>query len=340
MASLGAPIGTPFVDSRNQPTPPWLAWLQAIASSNSGAQTITAATSFSASVSFAGGLTAAGSVTFTGPGGAVQVKAPNQTTIDLWNTTPGTPAGGSHWRLWADNVGGGGANWTFGISDLANNRFVLAADNSGVVYANYGLSVTGQTSLNGDTYIGGPVHLAGNTLTGLAVFANMINAYGGVTFGALSNLNAGTFMGPGTFTGALTFSGAVTVSDASSLSIGSNWVAYTPSITATSSPSFGVSISSVTECNYHRIGKLVHVKFAMQLALTGSPDAWFAIGLPIANTAGPAALHVFLSFGSGTDYVPGYGYAGANDFIIALPRYATMTLGTLYINGQFFYQVG
>ena len=62
-----------------------------------------------------------------------QIAHAGQASLDLWNTTSGTPAGGSRWRIFSDNVGGGGGNLTFGIYDLANARLPLGIDNNGVV---------------------------------------------------------------------------------------------------------------------------------------------------------------------------------------------------------------
>ena len=55
-----------------------------------------------------------------------------QAQFDLWNvTTGGTPSTGAHWRLFADNVSGGGGNNTFAIYDVANSRLAFGIDNSG-----------------------------------------------------------------------------------------------------------------------------------------------------------------------------------------------------------------
>lgn len=93
-----------------------------------------------------GPATVNGTATFTAPfsetGGAINAKVDNnQAAIDIWNNTPSgaTPAGGSHWRIFADNVGGGGGIATFGYYDVANGRVAMGLDNDGNIVANYGI---------------------------------------------------------------------------------------------------------------------------------------------------------------------------------------------------------
>jgi hypothetical protein len=78
------------------------------------------------------------SATFTrgiaGGGGGILVKPTNnQAAIDLWNDSPSgaTPAGGAKWRIFSDNVGGGGGACTFSYYDLANGRLAMGLDNNG-----------------------------------------------------------------------------------------------------------------------------------------------------------------------------------------------------------------
>jgi hypothetical protein len=70
----------------------------------------------------------------TGPGANLHVvKSGGQAMIDLEdNATGGTPTN-SHWRLFADKVGGGGGNLTFGLYDTTNMRLPFGIDNSGNV---------------------------------------------------------------------------------------------------------------------------------------------------------------------------------------------------------------
>ena len=71
-----------------------------------------------------------------------------QATIDLWNTTTGgTPSGGSHWRLFVDNVAGAGGNLTFGFYDAANARVAWGVDNSSYAVFNYGVTFSNATNI-------------------------------------------------------------------------------------------------------------------------------------------------------------------------------------------------
>jgi hypothetical protein len=96
-----------------------------------------------ASLALAGAATFADQATFSkaGAGPALQVKTPNQAQLDLWDDTPtgATPAGGSHWRMFADNVGGGGGPLTLGWYDIPNARVAAGIDNDGNLVANYGI---------------------------------------------------------------------------------------------------------------------------------------------------------------------------------------------------------
>jgi hypothetical protein len=80
----------------------------------------------------------------TAPGAKLHVAANAQAQLDLQNTvTGGTPGGGSRWRVFADNVGGGGGNLTFGFFDVTNGAIRLGVDNSG----NVGIGTTNPSSL-------------------------------------------------------------------------------------------------------------------------------------------------------------------------------------------------
>lgn len=203
--------------------------------------------------------------------GQLLILALSQAAIDLWNTSPGavTPAGGSHWRIFADDVGGGGGQLTFGFFDVPNNRIAGGFDNSGWLQVTNGL----------------------------------------------------------------------TAPNAANISIGSDWTQYAPAIQAAAG-GMAATITANWDCSYYRIGKLCFVKFNLQVALGGSSGNWFNINLPFNNGAanGVSAGNVFLSFGDSGSWVNGYLYCGSNVFTVALEQYAFMPLGTLYIQGQFFYQ--
>lgn len=96
-----------------------------------------------ASLAVAGVSTFSDQATFAhaGAGAALQVRTPNQAQIDLWDDTPtgATPAGGSRWRIFADNVGGGGGDCTLGFYDIPNARVAAGFDNSGNLVANVGI---------------------------------------------------------------------------------------------------------------------------------------------------------------------------------------------------------
>jgi hypothetical protein len=103
--------------------------------------------------SLTGLLTVPVQTTFTaaqsGSGGAANVKVAGQATFDLWNTTTGgTPTAGSRWRVFADNVGGGGGTITLGFYDLANTRIAGGFDNNGWFNASVGLNVGNAANVN------------------------------------------------------------------------------------------------------------------------------------------------------------------------------------------------
>jgi hypothetical protein len=108
--------------------------------SDNGTDKLQVAGSVSATdVKASGALTVVGQSTFThgisGGDSAILAKVDSgQAAIDLWSNTPSgaTPAGGSHWRIFADNVGGGG-DATCGFFDLANGRLAMGLDNNGGV---------------------------------------------------------------------------------------------------------------------------------------------------------------------------------------------------------------
>lgn len=82
---------------------------------------------------------------------AIQAKVAGQAGIDLWNAATGgtpTPAGGARWRLFADNVGGGGGSLTMGFFDIQNGRVAGGWDNSGWFNCSFGLNLTNSANLN------------------------------------------------------------------------------------------------------------------------------------------------------------------------------------------------
>ena len=109
-----------------------------------GALTIGAATTFNAIPTFAAAS--------SGGVGSAQIKvSAGQASLDLWNnTTSGSPApaGGSRWRLFADNVGGGGGSLTFGFYDVANSRVAGGFDNSGYLVASAGFTCSNAANMN------------------------------------------------------------------------------------------------------------------------------------------------------------------------------------------------
>lgn len=95
---------------------------------------------------------------------ALAATKAGQATLDLADTvTGGTPAAGAHWRLFVDNVGGGGGNSTFGFYDVTNTRVAMGLDNSG----NLGI---GTTSPQGRVHAagagGGFMFLSANAVDG------------------------------------------------------------------------------------------------------------------------------------------------------------------------------
>lgn len=64
----------------------------------------------------------------------LHIARAGQAGFDVQNTTTGgTPAAGARWRLFADNVGGGAGDCTFGFYDVTNTRVVLGLSNDGYV---------------------------------------------------------------------------------------------------------------------------------------------------------------------------------------------------------------
>ena len=62
----------------------------------------------------------------------LHIARAGQSAFDLQNTTTGgTPSAGARWRLFADNVGGGGGNCTFGFYDVTNTRITLGLSDEG-----------------------------------------------------------------------------------------------------------------------------------------------------------------------------------------------------------------
>ncbi len=111
---------------------------------------LTGAVAFTPPVTFNGIPTF--SAASSGGVGSAQIKvSPGQASLDLWNnTTSGSPApaGGSRWRLFADNVGGGGGNLTFGFYDVANSRVAGGFDNSGYLVASAGFTCSNAANMN------------------------------------------------------------------------------------------------------------------------------------------------------------------------------------------------
>ncbi len=70
----------------------------------------------------------------TNPGALLHILKPGgQASFDIEdNATGGTPTN-SRWRLFADKVGGGGGNLTFGFYDVTNNAVRMGIDNTGNV---------------------------------------------------------------------------------------------------------------------------------------------------------------------------------------------------------------
>ena len=92
--------------------------------------TLTAGNVVSTGVTTTAGLSSTAPIT-----GTTAVFGQNgQAYVDVFNqTTGGTPAGGAHWRWFADLVGGGGGNLTTGFYDATNFRIPFGIDNNGVV---------------------------------------------------------------------------------------------------------------------------------------------------------------------------------------------------------------
>jgi hypothetical protein len=129
------------------------------------------------------------------------------------------------------------------------------------------------------------------------------------------------------------------VTNAASVTMGSDWVAFTPSIQATAAGA--VAITTNSDFSYYLHGKLCFVKFNLLLSLTGAATNWFNLNLPFNNGApgGVSAGHVHLSFNSATAWVNGYCYLGSTVFTVTLEGYAAMpTSSSLYLQGEFFYQ--
>jgi hypothetical protein len=100
----------------------------------------------------AGGVTISDTLTATARGATKF----GQVTLDRTETgTGGTPAAGAHWRLFVDNVGGGGGNSTFGFYDAINARVAMGIDNNG----NLGIGTTNPAGrLHGYDTISGFLH--------------------------------------------------------------------------------------------------------------------------------------------------------------------------------------
>lgn len=116
---------------------------------NNGSFTLTLPASGTAALigtaqTFAAAQTFAGLVTLTKAG---------QVALDFRDTaTGGTPSGGAWWRMFVDNVGGGGGSCTYGFYDVANSavRFGLTDGGAMLVGRTSGLSGAGDFDANGN----------------------------------------------------------------------------------------------------------------------------------------------------------------------------------------------
>jgi hypothetical protein len=66
------------------------------------------------------------------------ISANGQASLDFWDKK--TP--GSHWRIFADNVGGGGGNIVFGFYDWTHNRVPFGMLDNGGVQFNFPQAIT------------------------------------------------------------------------------------------------------------------------------------------------------------------------------------------------------
>jgi hypothetical protein len=91
---------------------------------------------------------------------ALYFNKAGQAAFDMHNTTTGgTPSTGARWRLFVDNVGGGGGDLTFGFYDVANGAVRFGITNGGamLVGRTSGLTGAGDLDVNGNVRIGGNV---------------------------------------------------------------------------------------------------------------------------------------------------------------------------------------
>ena len=157
----------------------------------------------------------------------VLVTKAGQAAFDLIDTvTGGTPAAGAAWRLFADNVGGGGGSCTFGFYDI-NNGLRMGIDNSGNVGIN---TSTPQGRLHAVSAAGGFMYLtaiavdgtlrtmavAGTITYGMVVWVfDRNNTGGGVVLGfngqAFALTNANAYANTDTLTVTLTAGGGITI---------------------------------------------------------------------------------------------------------------------------------
>ena len=142
-----------------------------------------------------GGSAPSSALTVTHTGGSASgtypliVQQASQAQFDLWNvTTGGTPSTGAHWRIFADNVGAGGGNNTFGLYDVANSRLAFGIDNSG--------NATFGAKINSTLWNVQPV--LGNTQGGLPV-SGSFTTHGGTVWMTVTGSGyastAGTIIG-------------------------------------------------------------------------------------------------------------------------------------------------
>lgn len=131
---IAAPKSTPLLIN-GRVSEPWLAFFASLAG---GGFTASQVQANDVVMSFPANLNPIG----TGSG-QLQILALSQAAIDLWNTSPGavTPAGGSHWRIFADDLGGGGGVIVFGFYDVPKNLVRGGFDDAGTFYALQGLNI-------------------------------------------------------------------------------------------------------------------------------------------------------------------------------------------------------
>ena len=167
---------------------------------NSGAQTDT----WVLYANVTGGAAPTSALTVSHTGGSTSgvypliIQQTAQAPLDLWNaTTGGTPSTGSHWRLFADNVGRGGGSLTFGVYDVANSRLAFGIDNSGnaTFIAKINTTLWNLQAVMGDTPGGLPVSASFTTHGGtvwITVSGSGYAATAGTIIGATISVDGTT----------------------------------------------------------------------------------------------------------------------------------------------------